>query len=124
SGGDQTSVQRFMSTEDLRAARLALAMQLSIGAVVAITLGFVGFALLGYYQANPDQLPAGQSLKATADNLFPHFITYNLPPGISGLVVAAMFAAAMSSIDSGVNSITAVVMTDVLDRYGKAPKNE
>lgn len=124
SGGDQTSVQRFMSTEDLRAARRALAMQLSVGAVVAITLGFVGFALLGYYQANPDQLPAGQTLKASADNLFPHFITYNLPPGISGLVVAAMFAAAMSSIDSGVNSITAVVMTDVLDRYGKAPKNE
>jgi solute:Na+ symporter, SSS family len=124
SGGDQTSVQRFMSTENLRAARRALAMQLSVGAVVAVTLGFVGFALLGYYQANPDQLPSGQSLKASADTLFPHFITYNLPPGISGLVVAAMFAAAMSSIDSGVNSITAVVMTDVLDRYRQAPRNE
>jgi solute:Na+ symporter, SSS family len=124
SGGDQTSVQRFMSTEDLTAARRALAMQLTVGTVVAITLGFVGFALLGYYEANPAALPAGASLKANADELFPHFIAFNLPPGISGLVVAAMFAAAMSSIDSGVNSITAVVMTDILDRYGMAPKND
>ena len=56
------------------------------------------------------------SLTANADKVFPHFIAYHLPPGISGLVVAAMFAAAMSSIDSGVNSITAVVVTDLLHR--------
>lgn len=124
SGGDQTSVQRFMSTEDLSAARQALAMQLTVGTVVAITLGFVGFALLGYYQANPAALPAGATIKANADDLFPHFIAYQLPPGISGLVVAGMFAAAMSSLDSGVNSITAVVMTDILDRYAKAPRSE
>ena len=49
---------------------------------------------------------------------------YFLPPGISGLVVAAMFAAAMSSIDSGVNSITAVITTDFFDRFGKRPKTE
>jgi SSS family solute:Na+ symporter len=44
--------------------------------------------------------------------------------GVSGLVVSAMFAAAMSSIDSGVNSITAVVTTDYLDRFGLKPKTE
>ena len=44
--------------------------------------------------------------------------------GIAGLVVSAMFAAAMSSIDSGVNSITAVVMTDFWDRFGKHPSTE
>ncbi|MHC4880715.1 MAG: sodium:solute symporter family transporter [Planctomycetota bacterium] len=124
SGGDQTSVQRFMATEDAPAARRALATQLCVSVVVAVTLGLVGFALFGYFTAHPELVPAGLSLKDNADKIFPHFIAFHLPPGISGLVVAAMFAAAMSSIDSGVNSITAVVMTDVLDRFGKAPKSE
>lgn len=124
SGGDQTSVQRFMATEDARAARRALATQLGVSVIVALTLGLVGFALLAYFTAHPERLPEGLSLKDNADKIFPHFIAFHLPPGISGLVVAAMFAAAMSSIDSGVNSITAVVMTDVFDRFGMKPKSE
>ena len=119
SGGDQTSVQRFMATSDLRAARRAYATQLFVSAIVGITLGLVGFALLGYFQSHPAAMPAGASLKADADTLFPHYIAFHLPVGISGLVVAAMFAAAMSSIDSGVNSITAVVMTDGFKRLAK-----
>ena len=115
-GGDQTSVQRFMATTDLRAARRALATQLVVSVIVAITLGFVGFALLGYFEAHPDGLPKGMTLSGNADKAFPFYIAYHLPPGVSGLVVAAMFAAAMSSIDSGVNSITAVVVTDFLKR--------
>ena len=115
-GGDQTSVQRFMSVEDASAARRAFATQLLVTVVVAITLGLVGFALLGYFKANGNALLAsGFDLKGDADKIFPYFIAYQLPPGISGLVVAAMFAAAMSSIDSGVNSITAVVTSDFLD---------
>ena len=123
-GGDQVSVQRFMSTADVHAARRAVLTQLCVTAVVVITLGFVGFALLGYFEAHPERMPAGYSLKADADKLFPHFIAYELPVGISGLVVAGMFAAAMSSLDSGVNSITAVVVTDFFDRFGVAPKTE
>ncbi len=124
SGGDQTSVQRFMATEDAPAARRALATQLAVSVVVALTLGLVGFALLGYFTAHPDRLPDGLSLKENADQIFPHFIAFHLPTGISGLVVSAMFAAAMSSIDSGVNSITAVVTRDVLDRFGIGPTSE
>lgn len=124
SAGDQTSVQRFMSTKDAGSARRALATQLTVGAIVALTLYIVGFALLGFYEANPERLRTGVDLKKNADRLFPIFISDQLPPGISGLVVSAMFAAAMSSIDSGVNSITAVVMTDGLDRFGLKPKTE
>ncbi|MEC9004369.1 MAG: sodium-coupled permease [Planctomycetota bacterium] len=63
-----------------------------------------------------------QTLDQTRDNLigadqwFPRFISHSLPIGLAGLVIAAMFAAAMSSLDSGVNSITAVVMTDFVQR--------
>ncbi|MFP6762000.1 MAG: hypothetical protein VB858_00230, partial [Planctomycetaceae bacterium] len=102
----------------------ALATQFSVSVVVSITLGCVGFTLLGYFTAHPELLPSNIDLKENADQVFPHFIAFRLPAGISGLVVAAMFAAAMSSIDSGVNSITAVVTTDVMDRLGHAPKTE
>lgn len=122
--GDQVSIQRFMATKDAKTARKAIGMQLMVGAAVGITLGITGFALLGYFQADPQLLPAGLTLNENADKIFPHFIAFHLPPVVSGLVVAGLFAAAMSSIDSGVNSITAVVMTDFLKRFGKQPESE
>lgn len=124
SGGDQVSIQRFMATKDAKTARKAIAMQLTVGMVVGLTLGMTGFALLGYFQSDPSLLSAGMELKENADKIFPHFIAYHLPPVVSGLVMAGLFAAAMSSIDSGVNSITAVVMTDFLGRFGKKPETE
>jgi SSS family solute:Na+ symporter len=123
-GGDQVSVQRFMATEDIRAARRALAVQLGLSMLVGLTLACVGFALLGYFQANPERLGEGLDLKQNADKIFPHFIAFHLPPVISGLVLSGLFAAAMSSLDSGVNSITAVVMRDFLDRFGYGAKSD
>ena len=121
SAGDQVSVQRYMATKNTGAARRAMATWLSVGCIVGVTLGLVGFALLGYFQANPGLLPAGVTLQENADKLFPHFIAHHLPPVVTGLVVSGLFAAAMSSIDSGVNSITAVVMSDFLERFGRKP---
>ena len=122
-GGDQTSVQRFMATRDARSARLALGSQMCVNVLVGVTLYIVGFALLGFFRDHPEHL-AGLDLKHDADDLFSRFIANHLGPGVSGLVVAAMFAAAMSSIDSGVNSITAVVSTDFLGRFGWQPRSE
>jgi len=85
------------------------------------------------FQAEKERYPSDQelltaldwdeeTLDQTRDNLigadqwFPRFISHSLPIGLAGLVIAAMFAAAMSSLDSGVNSITAVVMTDFVQR--------
>jgi len=122
--GDQVTVQRFMSTEDARAARRAVGMQLTVGVIVILTLGLVGMALLGYYQAFPDQLPEGKTLVENGDQMFSFFIAQQLPPVVSGLVVSGLFAAAMSSVDSGVNSITAVTQTDILPRIGRVPESE
>ena len=105
-GGDQVSIQRFMATKDAKTARKAIGMQLCVAAIVTLTLAVTGIALLGYFQANPQLLPMGMTLKENADKIFPHFIAFHLPPVVSGLVLAGLFAAAMSSIDSGVNSIT------------------
>jgi len=123
-GGDQTAVQRFMATGDAAAARQAVTVQFAVVAVVELTLFFVGVAILGYFTAHGDQLPEGMNVKDNADDLFPLFIGNHLPIGLSGLVVAGMFAAAMSSIDSGVNSITAVVLKDYVERLGFKPKSQ
>ena len=124
SAGDQVTVQRFMATKDAKSARKATAMQLGISVVVGMTLGLVGMALLGFFQANPELLPEAGGIKGQADKIFPHFIAFHLPPVVTGLVVSGLFAAAMSSIDSGVNSITAVVMTDFLDRFDRKPETD
>jgi SSS family solute:Na+ symporter len=122
--GDQVSVQRYMATENTATARRAMTTWLIVGTIVGVTLGLVGFALLGYFQAHPELLPAGVTLQENADKIFPHFIAHHLPPVVTGLVVSGLFAAAMSSIDSGVNSITAVVMTDFLERSGRKPDTD
>lgn len=124
SAGDQVSVQRFMATENPAAAKRAIGMQLIVALVVGVTLGLVGLALMGYFQANPSLMPAGMTLANDADKLFPHFIAHHLPPVVTGLVVSGLFAAAMSSIDSGVNSITAVTLTDFIGRFSDKPKSD
>lgn len=123
-GGDQTMVQRFMATRDAHAARRAYLTHQIVNVVIIVSLWMVGFALLGFFQEFPGNLPAGMDLTRNGDDVFPYYIAFMLPPGFSGLVVSAMFAAAMSSIDSGVNSMTAVVSRDFLERFGRLPESE
>ena len=118
---DQTHVQRYMATGSLKAARRSMIANILAGLAVVLTLWITGLALLGYVQQAARTLPAHINVGPGADSVFPYFIAYVLPPGISGLVVSAMFAAGMSSVDSGVNSITAVVSRDFLHRFGKLP---
>lgn len=117
-GADQTAVQRYMATGGAKRARAAYLVTMLANLLVTILLTLVGFALLGYFQTYSHELPPGMSLRE-GDLLFPHYIAHQLPPGLAGLIVAAMFAAAMSSVDSGVNSITAVVTTDFVDRFSR-----
>ena len=123
-GSDQTAIQRFMSTGNAKAARRSYLMNSVAGAMVTIVLALVGFSLLGYFQSDPSLLPKGRTLVESADRLFPHYISHHLPIGLSGLIVSGLFAAAMSSIDSGVNSISAVVLTDFVDRFRSRPMPE
>lgn len=120
-GGDQTAIQRFMSTGSAKAARRSFLTNSIAGAAVSVILALVGLSLLGYFQAHPDQLGQGETIGTAADALLPRYIAFHLPSGVSGLLLSALFAAAMSSIDSGVNSISAVVLTDFVDRFRKRP---
>jgi SSS family solute:Na+ symporter len=121
-GGDQTAIQRYMATSCPKAARRSFLITSILHVAVFVTLALVGFSLLGYFSAHPELLPPGIGLTKNADGIFPYYISAFIPVGLSGLVVSAMFAAAMSSIDSGVNSITAVVQKDFIERFrGASP---
>lgn len=123
-GSDQTAIQRFMSTGSAAAARRSFLINSTAGASVTLILALVGFSLLGFYQTHPEFLPEGKSISEAADRLFPRYLAHYLPGGTAGLVLAALFAAAMSSIDSGVNSISAVTLTDFVDRFRDTPLTE
>jgi len=104
-GTDQYLVQRYLCTDRPRSAARALLVS---GAVVFVQFAgflFIGVLLFAFYGARaPVSAP---------DQVFPHFIANHLPPGLSGLVVAAILAAAMSS---SLSAIAATVVSDLLPR--------
>lgn len=110
---DQVVIQRYLCTRDTRQARRSLLICLIGDTSITLVLLVVGFALAGFFLRFPEKLvDASASVAGQADRLFPHFIGAILPQGVSGLLVAALFAAAMSSLDSGISSIGSVLMTD------------
>jgi SSS family solute:Na+ symporter len=114
-GIDQSYVQRYQTARSLSDARRSV----WIGALTYIPVSalflFLGTALFAYYQINTGLLPA----EITGDKVFPHFIVNELPAGLTGLVIAALFAAAMSSADTSMNSSASLLMNDVYLRLLK-----
>lgn len=109
---DQAVVQRYLTTKDQQAA--ARSIWTNAVLVVPSTLLFfsVGTGLWAFYKTHPHLLnPAG-----SADDIFPWFIAQQLPAGLSGLVVAGLFAASMSSLDSSMNSMATVLTHDFYRR--------
>jgi SSS family solute:Na+ symporter len=79
---------------------------------------FLGTSLYVFYKVFPDSEAASMLSGATkAEGILPHFVTTQLPPGFAGIVVAAVLAAAMSSMSSAMNSISAVGITDLYRRH-------
>lgn len=145
SSSDQLTIQRYLSTRDAASARRSFLTNAVAGLLLGVSLALVGFALLGFFTHNPQLIPpvdgpgglglgadaAGEArrlgglegrlyvLTHGADKLFPWFIAHVLPPVVSGLLLAALFSAAMSSVSSGVNSVTTVLMVDFPERFAR-----
>ena len=105
---DMAVVQRYMAVSDIGRARRAIWTN-AIAVVPASLLFFgVGTALFVFYAEYPERLdPAFKT-----DAIFPLFISRELPAGLSGLVVAGIFAAAQSTISTSMNSMSTAVVTD------------
>ncbi len=116
-GSDQMAIQRYLATRDAKAARRVIAVSLTTDVVVTIFQILVGLSVLAYFRAHPHLIGDGRSIIADADTLFPRFMLVGLPAGLTGLVVAGLLAAAMSSLSSGINSSCSVITTDFIDRF-------
>ena len=118
-GTNQQSVQRYVSCANEADGRKAILLGWFSGLVgVAATL-ILGALLFSFYSVN-----AGLPADIPGDAILPYFIVNDVPNGASGLLVAAIFAAAMSSIDSALHSLATCMTVDFYERYSKAPLNE
>lgn len=117
---DQVVIQRYLCTRNARQARRSLLGGMIGDVCITVILGIVGCALLGFFLRHPEfRADPSQEVMEQADKLFPHFMGTILPPGISSLLVAAIFAAAMSSLDSGITAISLVLITDFADVFAR-----
>jgi len=115
---NQMTVQRYFSTSDRRAARRSFVTASLVGVFLNLMLVVVGLAVLYFYfgQGIPVERGLVTNLEQHRDLIFPTFATHQLPPGVGGGILAALLAAAMSSIDSGVNSIATVLSVEARGR--------
>lgn len=107
-GTDQVTVQRLMAIPDFKGMAKAAILNGFFDLFIICLLVFVGLGMFAYYQHFPELLAEGIG----GDKVLPFYMMRTLPAGISGLVITAIFAAAMSSMDSGINSLATVIVND------------
>jgi SSS family transporter len=112
----QDYIQRVQCTPDLKQAQLAVATQLLVAVPLNLLLFGLGTVLYLFYQQNPADLSPAMKL----DGIYPFFVAQQLPPGVSGLVVAALLAATMSTISSCNCSVSDIVTQDFYKRFHPA----
>ena len=109
---NQTRVQRYKAARSTREAQRSVWLLGMTYVPLGAMFFFLGTALLGYYQAQPELPPVELRAPEMAGRVFPYLIVSALPHGVTGLLIAAMFAAAMSTVDSGINSSATLILTD------------
>jgi SSS family transporter len=108
-GTDQLLVQRLLTCRDMRDSQKALVLSGFVVFLQFFLFLMIGIMLFAYYKFYPLE-----SQLASTDEIFPFFIVHRLPHGVAGLVIAAIFAAAMSNLSGSLNSLAS---TTVLDFY-------
>ena len=106
---DQSVVQRYMTTKDEKATGRSIWLNGFLSIPVTIIFFLLGTGLFAYYTSNPEHMSV---LNPNIDSVFPQFIVSQMPAGVAGLLIAAIFAAAMSTLSSNINSVSAVITTD------------
>lgn len=112
-GTDQTIVQRYLTARNDHEAKKAAYLGVFLSVPVWALFMLIGSLLFVFYQISGSVLPEGTSV----DEVFPYFIMTELPPGVTGLVLSALAAAAISSLDSDMNCLAAVGVEDYYKRF-------
>jgi SSS family transporter len=116
---DQVSVQRYLTARDLKTAQRGLWLKLVMTLPVTFVFYGTGLVLYAFYRVHGDPLEAGQITKA--DQILPYFVVNELPAGFPGIFIAAIFAASMSTISAGINSLTSASLADFYQRLWRRP---
>jgi SSS family solute:Na+ symporter len=123
-GIDQNFVQRYVASKSDAEARKSVWLGGLMYVPVSAIFFFLGTALFAYYAVNPGALPAVYADPGAADKVFPWFIITVLPPGVTGLLIAAVFAAAMSTVSTSLNSSATVILNDYYKRFARTAIGE
>ncbi len=135
-GADQVAVQRYISASSVRTSQIGFGINLLGMWLVIPGLLAIGVGLHAYFEHHPhDMLPILEQFHIEAadgialdrvgdavrtanlqDQALPQFVRLHFPPGMVGLFLAALMAAVMSSIDSGIHSVTTAIVIDFRDR--------
>lgn len=116
---DQISIQRLLSTSSYQQAKRSLYLYVALILPVISVLWFLGLAMFAYYDPRPE-LAEG----LTGDKALFRFIATELPAPIPGIVISAMLAAIMSTLDSGMNSLAAVATKDLYAEFIRPDASE
>jgi SSS family solute:Na+ symporter len=107
---DQTLVQRYLSAKSDRAAVQGVAMGALLAVPVWTLFMLIGTCTWTFYRLTGERLP---SYITKGDQVFPHFLSTHLPPGISGLVMAGLIGSAMCALSSDLNAFSSVGVEDI-----------
>lgn len=117
-GTDQLIVQRLLTCNNLKSSQKAL---ITSGVLVIFQFAlFLGIGLMLYAFYKGQSIGPGSEFATSSDEIFPKFIVEKLPAGLSGIIIAGVFAAAMSTLSGSLNSLASSSMLDIYkSRFGK-----
>ncbi|MDF1752162.1 MAG: sodium:solute symporter [Verrucomicrobiales bacterium] len=110
---DQNVVQRYLAAKSLKEARKATTIYSIIAVPTWAFFFFLGTCVFVFYTVFPNETVDGLD----ADTVFPYFILTEIPVGVTGLVIAGVLAAAMSSLDSSINAVATIFTVDLMKPY-------
>lgn len=111
---DQTVIQRYLTTKDEKSAGRSILLNGLMCVFISIVFYVIGTGLYTYFQTNPSQLDITMD---KGDAIFPFFMMSQMPAGLAGLLIAAIFAATMSTISSNINSVSTAFSVDFYKRF-------
>ena len=114
-GIDQNYVQRYMLASNSADAQRSAFWGGMLYVPVSLLFLFIGSALFAFYQSGAGSLPVDLQQQGAGDLVFPYFIVNQLPTGFTGLLIASIFAAGMSTVSTSYNSVATVILNDFVN---------
>ena len=111
---DQCVIQRYIATPDENATKRSLWFNGAMSVFAQIVFYGIGIALFAFYKSNPAAMDVTMQ---KGDSVLPTFMATEMPPWLAGLVIAAVFAATISTLSANLSSASTAVVTDFIKRF-------